>query len=74
MTDDRDDEVSDLAMSIMHAVAYDHGRLPVKLGYREMSRLSERECLIIDRAIRKQGLQLDYRADEDELTIRDIDQ
>jgi hypothetical protein len=65
-----DDDVSDLAMEIMAAV--DSGRgLPRSISRMDMLRLSEYECLTIDKAIRNRGRVLEYAHDGGEFTIRD---
>lgn len=70
MTDDDEDEISPLAMSIMGSVAYG-GPLPLSVSYRDVSRLSDYEALVIDRAIRKQGLRLSNYPSHDEFIIED---
>lgn len=70
MTDEDEDEISPLAMSIMGSVAYG-GQLPLSVSYRDVSRLSDYEALVIDRAIRKQGLRLSNNPSHDEFIIED---
>jgi hypothetical protein len=68
MTDDRDAEISPLAMSLMGSIAYG-GPLPRTVTASQMEKLSEGECWVLDRAIRKKGLTLSYDQRDMEFTI-----
>lgn len=71
MTSDEDD-ISELAMSIMGSVAYG-GPLPRRVTHHELTRLSDYECLVIDKAIRNRGLRLSCYAPDDEMLIERAD-
>ena len=72
MNENEDDEISPLAMSIMGSVAYG-GQLPLSVSYRDVDRLSDYEALVIDRAIRKQGLRLSNCPSHEEFLIENED-